>query len=146
MYAATTNPKLLIVPAALRDEILAVLHRSHGGMVGMKARAREDLFWPEMNNDIQRTRDECGLCRRIAPSQAATPPKPLPVPDYPFQMMSSDYFQAKGNHYLVMVLRYSNWLSVYRAKELVFQLREHIGNFAVMDKLAVWESNILTYI
>ena len=130
-----------IVPAALRSEMLAALHRSHSGVTFMQARAREALFWPGMNSDIQRTRDECETCRQIAPSQAATPPKPLPVPEYPFQMMSSDYFQHKGQHYLVLVCRYSGWISVYRAKdltskELVSRLREHMGNFGVMDELA----------
>ena len=102
----------VVVPEALRSEMLAALHRSHGGMVGMQARAREALFWPGMTNDIQRTRDECGTCCRITPSQAATPPKPLPVLDYPFQMMSSNHFKTKWQHYLAMVYRYSGWLSV----------------------------------
>ena len=47
---------------------------------------------PTMNTDIQQDRDECETCRKIAPSQAATLPKPLPLLDYPFQMMLSDYF------------------------------------------------------
>ena len=65
------------------------------------------MFWPTMNTDIQRAREECETCRQIAPSRAATSPKPLAVPDYPFQMMSSDYFELEGNHYLVMACRYS---------------------------------------
>ena len=55
-----------------------------------------------MNADIQRIRDKCKTCRQTASSKAATPPKSLPVPDYPFQMMSSDYFKLKGHLYLVM--------------------------------------------
>ena len=96
----------VVVPEALRSKMLAAIHRSHGSVVGMQARAREALFWPGMNNNIERTRDNCGTCRRIAPSQVATPPKPLLVLDYPFQMMSSDYFQTKGQHYLELVCRY----------------------------------------
>ena len=99
-----TNSKA-IISTNLRSRILAALHRSHGGVNGIRARAGEVLFWPGMNADIQRIRDECKTCRQTAPSQAATPPKPLPVPDYPFQMMSSDYFEMKGHHYLVMAKR-----------------------------------------
>merc|ERR1712127_683769 len=109
--------------------------------MGMQDRAREALFWPGMNGDIQQTRDMCETCRQIAPSQPNSPPKSLPTPDHPFQMMSTDYFQHRGQHYLAMVCRYSNWLSVYRArdstaKELVPRLREHMGTFGVMDELA----------
>ena len=56
------------------------------------------------------------------------------MPDYPFQMMSSDYFELGGHHYLVMSCRYSSWSSVYKAKdcmskELVSRLREHLEIF-----------------
>ena len=37
--------------------------------------------------------------------------------DYPFQMMSSNYFELGGQHYLVMACRYSGWSSVYKAKD-----------------------------
>ena len=70
-----------------------------------------------MNADMQRTRDECETCRHTAPSQAATPPKPLPAPDYPFQMMSLDYFELKGHHYLEMAFRYSGWSMIYKTKD-----------------------------
>ena len=73
-----------IIPTNLRSQILAALHRSHGGVNGMRARAGEAMFWPGMNADIQRIRDKCKTCRQTAPSKAATPPKSLPVPDYPF--------------------------------------------------------------
>ena len=85
-----------INPTNLRSQILAALHRSNGGVNGMRARAGKAIFWPVMNADIQRIWDKCKTCRQTAPSQAATPPKPLPVPDYPFQMMSSDYFELEG--------------------------------------------------
>ena len=64
----------------------------------LKARARDAMFWPGMNADIQRARDKCETCWQIAPSQAATPPKFLPKPDYPLQMMSSDYFKLGGTN------------------------------------------------
>ena len=73
----------------------------------MKARARDAMFWPTMNADIQRARGERKTCLQIAPSQAATPPKPIPVLDYPFQMISLDYFKLWGHHYLVMACWYS---------------------------------------
>ena len=144
-YSTINNSVLvdqrLVMPRALRLEALALLHSGHGGVRGMEARAREAMFWPGMTTDIQRLHDDCQTCRSIAPSQPAQPPKPLPTPDYPFQMVCSDYFQEGAHHYLVLVCRYSNWLTVYKAKdsttkELVSRLREYMGTFGVMDEIA----------
>ena len=62
-------------------------------------------------------------------------------------MMSSDYFELGGHHYLVMACRYSGWSSVYKAKdcmskELVSRLREHVGIFGVMDELATDDASV----
>ena len=85
--------------------------------------------------------DKCKTCRPTAPSQSATLPQPLPVTDYPFHMVSSDYFELKGHHYLVMACRYSVWSTIYKTKdntstELISRHREHMVTFGVMDELA----------
>ena len=63
----------------------------------MEARASQTMFWPGMTQNIVQTREECDTWPRIAPSQSAEPPTPVPVPDYPFQMVSSDYFMLEGH-------------------------------------------------
>ena len=116
-YTVVDNTVLVdgkaIIPAGMRSQMLTALHRSHAGINGMKDRARDAMFWPGMNKDIERTCIECKTCHKTTPSQTATPPKPLPVPDYPFQMMSSDYFELEGHHYLVLACRYSSWFTTY---------------------------------
>ena len=42
------------MPTNPRSQILEALHRSHGGMNGMRATAGEAMFWPGMNADIKR--------------------------------------------------------------------------------------------
>ena len=44
------------------------------------------------------------------------PPTDLPALHYPFQQIAADYFVLEGHHYLVVVDRYSGWLSVHQAK------------------------------
>ena len=131
----------VVVPKALRQQVLRSLHCGHRGAAGMEARASQTMFWPGMTKNIEQTREECDTCRKIAPSQSAEPPTPLPVPDYPFQMVSSDYFQLEGYNYLVMVCRYSNWITVYwdkscTSKTLISHLRYYMGIFGVMDEIA----------
>ena len=37
----------------------------------------------------------------------------LQHPDYPFQQVVADYFQAGGYHYLVVLDQFSGWLTVF---------------------------------
>ena len=82
-----------IIPTNLWSQILEAFHRSHEGANLIRARTGEAIFEPGLNADIQRIWDKCKNCRPTAPSQGATLPKPLPVPYYPFQIMSLDYFK-----------------------------------------------------
>ncbi|MDP6295870.1 MAG: integrase zinc binding domain-containing protein, partial [SAR324 cluster bacterium] len=99
-----------IIPASLRQRALDILHSGHCGATGMADRAREVMFWPGMAQDTIDRRANCTTCIKTAPSQPAAPPTPLPTPRYPFQSVCSDYFQLAGNHYVVFVCRYSNWI------------------------------------
>lgn len=115
----------IVMPTKLKAEAMETLHRGNAGVNTMRERAKEAMCWPAMTGDITRTREGCKTCCVTAPSQAATPLTPLPVPDYPFQMVLSDYF---------------DWLGVSQqknctTKELVSTLRNYIGTFGVMDEL-----------
>ena len=131
----------VVIPKSLRQAILRILHVGHCGVSGMGSRAREAICWPQMSEAIQRIRDNCDVCRGIAPSQPAMPPVQSAVPEYPFQQVATDYFQEGSWHYFIFVCRYSNWLSVYQAKkgdskELVTQLRRYMATFGVMDEIS----------
>ena len=54
----------------------------------------------------------CHNCNEHTPSQPSVPPQPLVQPEYPFQQVVSDYFQAGGHHYLVIADRLSGWPAI----------------------------------
>ena len=58
-YKVIDNTMLIdgrvIVLGGLRSQMVSALHGSHKGTKGMKARARDAMFWPGMNANIQRT-------------------------------------------------------------------------------------------
>ena len=131
----------VVMPEALRQVAVDILHSGHCGVTGMAERARELMVWPRMKEALDEKRGKCRTCIRIAPSQASAPPTEMPTPDYPFQYVSTDYFEISGHHYMVFVCRYSNWISVYtsksgNARELLELLRGYIGTFGVMEELA----------
>merc|ERR1712082_16725 len=131
----------VVIPTALRRQVLQALHRAHQGVTGMNLRAQDSVWWPGCSRDIEAVRGGCMTCARNAPSQSATPPITPPVPQYPFQYVSSDYFAYAGVNYLVFVDRYSGWPSVYRCKdgtaaELVKVLREYFCTWGALEELA----------
>lgn len=61
-------------------------------------------------------------------------------PEYPFQCLCADFFTYKGNHYLVIVDRYSNWPIVERSSDgalgLISCLRRTFVTYGIPNELA----------
>ena len=103
--------------------------------------AQDAVWWPGYSKDILSTRTQCSSCTRNAPSQSATPPVHPPLPDYPFQLISSDFFVYSGKPYLVIVDRYSGWPLVVQCKtetaaELISTLRLYFCTYGTPEEMA----------
>ena len=87
--------KRVVVPKALRQEVLRHLHAGHGGISGMTQRARMSVYWPDFTVDIIRTREQCRSCSENAPSNPRMmPTQESQIPEYPFQVICMDFFQV----------------------------------------------------
>ena len=75
----------------------------------MTLRAHDAIWWPGYTVDLQSVREKCTTFIKNAPSQPATPSPPLLKPQYPMQLVASDYFSIAAKNYLVIVDRYSGW-------------------------------------
>ena len=131
-----------VVPAALRGEVLDNLHSAHQGVSSMRARSRASVYWPTIRNAIQQRRNQCRACNRISPSNPAEPLAPSPTPDYPFQMVCTDFFELGGHDYLVYVDRYTAWDNIAQmpgdstATTLIQHLRQLFTQFGIPSELA----------
>ena len=132
----------VIIPACLRGEVLAGLHSAHQGVHKMHDRAMQAVFWLGMYRDLEITRNNCTYCNKSAPSQAALPPHPLLMPDFPFQMIVMDYCSIKGKTWLVCADRFSGWVSFYyypreaTATDLVITMKEYFSTFGVAEHIS----------
>ena len=108
MYADRT-----IIPKRLREEVKQTLHAGHQGVLSMGLRAEESVFWPNIWYDLEKVRQSCHVCHKIAPTQANLPPVEPIAPDYPFQHICVDYMSLGGLNYGVYVDRYTGWPGVY---------------------------------
>ena len=73
----------------------------------MAGRIDETALWPGINPDIVRTRGSCMTCAREASSQPAGFRVAPPSPNYPFQMIVTDYFSLHGHNFLVIADRFT---------------------------------------
>ena len=132
----------VVVPSVLQNAVLEILHSGHGGVSSMMLRASDSVWWPGIQADIEKTRNSCHSCNVSSPSQPAAPPTQLPSPSYPFEQICADYFSYMGNKYLVIVDRFSNWISVHTVKTgagadtLVKMLRTFFLTYGVSSELA----------
>ena len=96
---------------------------------------------PGQSKDLEQIRLTCITCTKNSPSQQPMPPVDPASPDYPFQLVSADYFTVEGHNYLVVVDCYSNWPIVMKCKnetaqELVTALREYFCTYGVPQQIA----------
>ncbi|XP_046569886.1 uncharacterized protein K02A2.6-like [Haliotis rubra] len=73
----------IVIPISMRKEMLERIHTGHMGIVKCKERARDDIFWPRMTADIERTVDNCGTCQQNRMKQCKEPMTPSEVPKLP---------------------------------------------------------------
>jgi len=106
----------LIIPSKFWQRVLQSLHSAHQRCTGMQSQASESIYWPGLNHDIHQIRDNCKTCITYSPSQSKEPIILSPSLQYPFQMVTADYFVVSGHHYLTAADRYSSWICVFHFK------------------------------
>ena len=107
----------LVIPQALRPEMLGRIHQGHQGIVKCRALARSCIWWPGMSKDIGLLVEKCSSCEKFR----QVPPQPLiptPTPDYAWQQVASDLFEYLGEHYLLVVDYYSRWIEISHLRSL----------------------------
>lgn len=99
----------LVVPRKLRKEVLQRLHSSHQGIERTRRRARQSVYWPGIDSDVQNTVQSCKSCQQMLPSLPKEPMIVEDEPSRPFEAVSTDYFEHAGKQYLIYADRLSGW-------------------------------------
>lgn len=102
----------LIVPKNLRKMILDKIHYCHLGIQKSKLRAREIVYWPGMNTEIETLVGNCAACSRYANSNIKEPLMVRKIPDGPWQTIGVDLFHFKGEDYLLVIDYYTKYVEV----------------------------------
>ena len=102
----------LIVPNAMRGEMLSRLHEGHLGTEKCRARARDIMYWPNMSTDIEETVARCATCATYRKRNNKQLMIPHEIPDRPWAKVGADIFSFKNQEYLVVVDYYSKFPEV----------------------------------
>ena len=102
----------ILIPPSLRADTLQKLHQSHQGIEKTKRLARESIFWPGMNSQIEELVSNCSTCLHHANANQREPLHPHEIPSRPWQKVGTDLFEWNGKPHLIVVDYYSRYPKV----------------------------------
>lgn len=106
----------LMVPQALRYEMLLKLHEPHLGITKTKVRARELLYWPGMSVDIENHIKNCWTCVQCRPESHNEPMISHDIPEIPFHKVGCDIFEYNRENFLIVIDYLSKWIEIEKIK------------------------------
>jgi len=99
----------IVIPDSNRSIILQQLHASHQGIRKTQAFARECVFWPGLNKQIETTVNNCEQCQKYQSAQPDEPTLHHHVPPVPWAKLGSDLFQIDDRQYLLIAAHFAKY-------------------------------------
>ena len=142
-YAFEGNELRLVIPKALRHQMILNLHAANQGETSMLSRARQVMYWPGMDRDINIHCQSCSDCPENAPSKTREPLIPTAAPEYPFQKVVADLFEINGHNYLAYVDRLTGFaeLAYYSSSpassDIIATMRDFFHRWGVSEEISL---------
>ena len=130
----------IIIPLALRKDMLKRIHVGHMGMVKCKNRAKEVMFWPSMNSQIEDIVSNCPACTEHQRSNPKEPMIAHELPNRPWQHVATDLFMLEDEQYLIVVDYYSRYFELERmstttSSAIINKLKAIFARHGIPEKL-----------
>ena len=104
----------VVIPPQDQRKVLELLHKTHIGMSRMKALARQFVWWPNMDSDIEQYVKNCTSCQLSAKDPPLTPLHPWEWPQSPWTRVHADFAGPfLGKMYLILINAHSKWIKVH---------------------------------
>ena len=84
----------IVIPTSMRKDMLKRIHKSHLGMATSKQRAKDVIYWPGMNGQIEDTIRRCEICLKYRNKPPKEPMTIHPLPNGPWKKVASDMFRT----------------------------------------------------
>ena len=131
----------VVIPVSFNQALLASLHSGHPGVVRMKALARQHLWWPGLDRDIEETAHKCDSCQQKAHDPKPALLHPWEFPTRPWQRVHIEFAgPVYGYTWLVYVDAHSKYPGVIPLTTTTFDstcnaLLEIFSHFGLPEQL-----------
>ena len=88
------------------------LNRSHIGIQGCLRRAREVVYWPNMNRELEDFISKCETCNTFQPAQPKEPLIFHEIPQRPWEKIGCDIFTFNNRDFLCTVDYFSDYFEI----------------------------------
>ena len=127
----------ILIPTELRSDVLRLLHSRHNGIVATKAEARQSVWWPNLNNDIEDMIRSCKVCA-VNNSTVRSPSLQWSYVGKPWSRVHIDYCELGHEYFLILMDAYSKFIDVHLASSMTSSvtielLRKSFANFGIPD-------------
>ena len=82
---------------------LEKLHEGHFGIDCTKLRARDSMYWPQINKDIETLVKSCEKCQEFSRRNNRDPVLPREIPLVPWLLLEMDLFTLDDQTFLLVV-------------------------------------------
>ncbi|CAB4009628.1 Transposon Ty3-G Gag-Pol poly [Paramuricea clavata] len=104
----------IVVPLAMRKDMLQRIHHGHMGIEKSKGSARDALYWPLMCKQIAEMVSKCTVCLEHRKESTKEPMIPFRVPTFPWEVVATDLFSLDNLDYLLIVDYLSRYFEVVK--------------------------------
>ena len=142
MYGFEAGNLRLVIPKRFRHQIIVNLHFANQGSTSMFSRARQAMYWPGMDRDIDNHFQSCLSCQESAPSHVRESILLADIPEFPFQNAVADLFEIESYKYLVYADRLTGFVELAyfplttTSTVIINTLREFFHRWRVAEEIS----------
>ena len=104
----------IVIPSELRQHALALAHEGHQGVVKTKQLLREKIWFPKIDQEVEKLLQGCLACQANGPNTKPDPLQMSPLPPTPWHTVHIDFCGPfpTGEYLLVVIDAYSRFPEV----------------------------------
>ena len=114
----------IVIPSINQEAILNQIHNSHLGLNKCKLQAKQTVYWPGLNDQLEKLVLNCQLSLKYSNSkqkQETNISLGQEIPLFPGTKLATDLFHFKGDSYLLLVDYTSQFPIIHKLRSVIGQ-------------------------
>ena len=135
----------IVVPTTKQAELLKLIHEGHLGLTKCKLRARETVYWPGLNDQLEKLVLNCQWCFKYLQSKCKQPWQMSlgqEIPAFPWTKIATDIFHFGGDAYPLLVDYTKRYPIIHKLNSMTAQ--HVVGHLEVIFSEYGWVNTIVS--